>query len=907
MAAIVLVADGKETRHELGDAPVVVGRADDCDIQVTDGRASRQHFRLEPTERGWVLRDLDSSNGTTVNGYGVSRVLLTPGDVVELGALDFRFESGASPGTARAARPARKIPSRGPAWAAALAAFLALCVATDVLAVESARTRERDWREALEKAAHARFLVATRTADPDEAEALCRAYLLAHPTGEDAPRARARIQAIQDGREVRKGAAADFERLAAAVPGLTAPEFRWRLESLVRRWSDSAEALSEIGRRLPGLKGPAAPPEDSRAIFQRRKREADAAIDRGELGKALSVWSAHALESPPSDPDAEADLRADVRRIEALADARAAEVLATWSRLRDAGDIDGARNALKEGAEVLSPAGGGRRLAARLEASSGQAQGTSGAAAGAGRAEGNKRKWDLLRSATDAEQFVALRDYLGASRMYAGVAAGAGEFPEVKQELEGRAASLRRVGDLLEAVRTAPGGWKGKPWPDSWDQVEAGDLWPALQKAAKKPEDRLALATFAWDQLPRKQALDAVCAALENEATHAEAERFYASRAGIPIPEGGFVVEKGEILTRAEWNRRRNAEAIARLRERQAGLVRRLHESQVARGIDRIRELRGRLDRARAHALELIFDETLYFYPYRDRMGEYTPVQAEVDRRVDAVREIWGDKTRFRSRPDSGATQLLRDFDEAAKQLRSLGAEPGGPEKEVAALRRYLDRDLDVRGFFLDEGEIAQWEYDAGVMRENAKGRGAAEEPERRQVEVTNEYRRMFGRRALLLADKLVLSARAHGDDMSRGGFFNHFNQRLLNMKPGEKVPPQACGCSSDGLVPGCGHGPDARIRRQGYEFIACSENIHAGSGDPESAHRGWCHSSGHHRNILAAEWKEMGTGQVGKYWTQNFGLPPGVEGPSEGAGSAPWDRAGGRGTGEDGNPPDGR
>jgi uncharacterized protein YkwD len=50
------------------------------------------------------------------------------------------------------------------------------------------------------------------------------------------------------------------------------------------------------------------------------------------------------------------------------------------------------------------------------------------------------------------------------------------------------------------------------------------------------------------------------------------------------------------------------------------------------------------------------------------------------------------------------------------------------------------------------------------------------------------------------------------------------------------------------------------------------SENIHRGSGSPEGAHNGWVHSSGHHRNILQKLWTEMGTGQAGRYWTQNFG-----------------------------------
>jgi uncharacterized protein YkwD len=50
------------------------------------------------------------------------------------------------------------------------------------------------------------------------------------------------------------------------------------------------------------------------------------------------------------------------------------------------------------------------------------------------------------------------------------------------------------------------------------------------------------------------------------------------------------------------------------------------------------------------------------------------------------------------------------------------------------------------------------------------------------------------------------------------------------------------------------------------------------GSSDAQGAHNGWIHSSGHHRNILMPGWSEMGTGQSGRYWTQNFGFASGDE-----------------------------
>lgn len=123
-----------------------------------------------------------------------------------------------------------------------------------------------------------------------------------------------------------------------------------------------------------------------------------------------------------------------------------------------------------------------------------------------------------------------------------------------------------------------------------------------------------------------------------------------------------------------------------------------------------------------------------------------------------------------------------------------------------------------------------------------------ARDPERRQIEVTNEYRMMMGRRALVLDDRLVRTARGHCDEMSRLGYFSHFSPN-----PERRTP-------------------DLRAKIEGYTASAVSENIHAGRGDPEGAHNSWLHSSGHHRNILQSFWTDMGAGQAGRYWTQNFG-----------------------------------
>src|SRR5688572_12354543 len=63
-----------------------VGRAADCDVVVNHPTASSRHCRLSQTERGYVLEDLGSTNGTFVNGAKVnSPVRVGRGDRITLG------------------------------------------------------------------------------------------------------------------------------------------------------------------------------------------------------------------------------------------------------------------------------------------------------------------------------------------------------------------------------------------------------------------------------------------------------------------------------------------------------------------------------------------------------------------------------------------------------------------------------------------------------------------------------------------------------------------------------------------------------------------------------------------------------------------------------------------------------
>ncbi len=78
---------------ELSGDGQVIGRDAQADLLVEDNQVSRQHARISNSAGVWTLEDLNSSNGVQVNGKRVSMVALTDGDIVEFGALPFRFEN----------------------------------------------------------------------------------------------------------------------------------------------------------------------------------------------------------------------------------------------------------------------------------------------------------------------------------------------------------------------------------------------------------------------------------------------------------------------------------------------------------------------------------------------------------------------------------------------------------------------------------------------------------------------------------------------------------------------------------------------------------------------------------------------------------------------------------------------
>ncbi len=96
MARITLhVLDGADRGRVFEDlaTPVTIGREEGNTVQLNDERVSRFHLKIQEDQDKIVLTDLDSTNGTKVNGEEVQLRILRYGDLISLGRSVLLFGS----------------------------------------------------------------------------------------------------------------------------------------------------------------------------------------------------------------------------------------------------------------------------------------------------------------------------------------------------------------------------------------------------------------------------------------------------------------------------------------------------------------------------------------------------------------------------------------------------------------------------------------------------------------------------------------------------------------------------------------------------------------------------------------------------------------------------------------------
>ena len=96
MAQVTLRALDGADRGRIYDnleTPITIGREEGNTIQLNDERVSRFHVKIQEDRERLVLTDLESTNGTKVNGEDIQLCILRYGDVIHLGRSVLLFGS----------------------------------------------------------------------------------------------------------------------------------------------------------------------------------------------------------------------------------------------------------------------------------------------------------------------------------------------------------------------------------------------------------------------------------------------------------------------------------------------------------------------------------------------------------------------------------------------------------------------------------------------------------------------------------------------------------------------------------------------------------------------------------------------------------------------------------------------
>ena len=95
-AELIRVDGGQPTTHVLSRR-TRIGRAAGCELQIDSSSVSRHHALVLVGPRDAIIEDLNSTNGVIVNGRKVTRHLLSDGDALTLGEIQFRYLARPAP------------------------------------------------------------------------------------------------------------------------------------------------------------------------------------------------------------------------------------------------------------------------------------------------------------------------------------------------------------------------------------------------------------------------------------------------------------------------------------------------------------------------------------------------------------------------------------------------------------------------------------------------------------------------------------------------------------------------------------------------------------------------------------------------------------------------------------------
>lgn len=118
MPKLVVITKGLvAAAHELGESWVTIGRADGNDFQIVATSISGRHCEVRLLGEELVVRDLQSTNGTFIDGKKISEGIVKPGQIWRLGEVELQLEAAGPAETAGGSFTSKLLAARRPAAA----------------------------------------------------------------------------------------------------------------------------------------------------------------------------------------------------------------------------------------------------------------------------------------------------------------------------------------------------------------------------------------------------------------------------------------------------------------------------------------------------------------------------------------------------------------------------------------------------------------------------------------------------------------------------------------------------------------------------------------------------------------------------------------------------------------------
>jgi pSer/pThr/pTyr-binding forkhead associated (FHA) protein len=95
MARLVVLTEGfTGLSHELKVEKITIGRVDDNSFPIAEASVSSHHCEVLKRGEDYIVKDLNSTNGTFIDGEQVTEATLRPGHILRLGQVEVRLETG---------------------------------------------------------------------------------------------------------------------------------------------------------------------------------------------------------------------------------------------------------------------------------------------------------------------------------------------------------------------------------------------------------------------------------------------------------------------------------------------------------------------------------------------------------------------------------------------------------------------------------------------------------------------------------------------------------------------------------------------------------------------------------------------------------------------------------------------